>query len=167
MYIRHVMMDATKQPESLIDETGWRLLAALQADPRLSWRALGRAIGLSTPAVSERMRRMEEAGVIVGYRVALDAARLGRPLQAFLRLNAEAGAHQRVVDLCRSLPSVTECHHLSGDDGYLVRLAVADIAELEDAIARFRLLGRASTSLILSTPVTAKSLEKPRGKIAF
>lgn len=150
----------TLQSEGSLDETGWRLLAALQDDPRQSWSALGRTAGLSTPAVSERMRRMEESGLIAGYRVMLDQARLGRPLQAFMRLNAEAGAHQRVTDLCRALPAVTECHHLSGDDGYLVRLAVTDIAELEDVIARFRLFGRAATSLILSTPVAGKPLAK-------
>jgi Lrp/AsnC family leucine-responsive transcriptional regulator len=145
-----------------IDETGWRLLAALQEDPRQSWRALGRAVGQSTPAVSERMRRMEQSGIIARYRVVLDAARLGRPLQAFLRLDAEAGATQRVTDLCRALPAVTECHHLSGDDGYLIRLAVRDVAELEDVIARFRLFGRAATSLILSSPVDGKPLARPR-----
>ncbi|CAN0143672.1 unnamed protein product [Discosporangium mesarthrocarpum] len=145
-----------------LDETGWRLLGALQDDPRRSLRALGRAVGLSTPAVAERMRRMEESGVIAGFRVVLDATRLGRPLQAFLRLDAEAGAHQRVSDLCRSLPAVRECHHLSGDDGYLIRLAVADVGELEDVIARFRLVGRAATSLILSSPVADKPLAPPR-----
>jgi len=119
-------------------------------------------VGLSTPAVSERMRRMEEAGLIAGYWVVLDAARLGRPIAAFMRLDADAGTHQRVADLCRSLPAVTECHHLSGDDGYLIRLAVADVAELEDVIARFRLFGRASTSLVLSSPVAGKPLEPPR-----
>jgi Lrp/AsnC family leucine-responsive transcriptional regulator len=145
-----------------LDETGWRLLAALQDDPRRSLRALGRAVGLSTPTVAERMRRMEESGVIAGFRVVLDAARLGRPLQAFLRLDAEAGAHQRIGDLCRSLPAVRECHHLSGDDGYLIRLAVADVGELEDVIARFRLIGRAATSLILSSPVADKPFAVPR-----
>lgn len=156
-------MEATAlQMFGAVDETGWKLLMALQADPRQSWRALGRAIGLSTPAVAERMRRMEESGVIAGYLVALDAARLGRPLQAFMRLNAEAGAHQRVSDLCRSLPAVRECHHLSGDDGYLIRLAVTGVGELEDVIARFRLVGQAATSLILSSPVGAKPLTPPR-----
>ena len=145
-----------------IDETGWRLLAALQANPRLSFRALGRAVGPSTPSVADRVRRMEESGVIAGYRVALDVAQLGRPLQAFMRLSADAGSHQRVTDLCRGLAAVRECHHLSGDDGYLVRLAVTGIAELEDVIARFRLVGQAATSLILSSPVVDKSLTAPR-----
>ena len=158
-----MVMEATAlQMSGALDETGWKLLTALQADPRQSWRALGRAIGLSTPAVAERMRRMEESGLIAGYLVALDAARLGRPLQAFMRLSAGAGAHQRVTDLCRSLPAVSECHHLSGDDGYLIRLAVTGVGELEDVIARFRLVGRATTSLILSTPVAAKPLAPPR-----
>lgn len=161
---RPSVSDPGLQTSAALDETGWRLLAALQDDPRASWRALARAVGLSTPAVAERMRRLEAGGVIAGFRVVLDAARLGRPLQAFLRLAAQAGAHQRVTDLCRTLPAVRECHHLSGDDGYLIRLAVADVAELEDVIARFRLVGQASTSLILSSPVETKPLAPP-GKL--
>ena len=156
------MNDSAFQSATAIDAIGWRLLAALQADPRLSMRALGRAVGLSTPAVAERMRRMEDSGIIVGYRVALDAQRLGRPLLAVMRLDAEAGAHQRVTDLCRDLPAVRECLHLSGDDGYLIRLAVSGVAELEDVIARFRLFGRASTSLVLSAPVADKPFAAPR-----
>jgi Lrp/AsnC family leucine-responsive transcriptional regulator len=154
-------MENALQAESRVDQTDWRLLRELQADARLSFSELARRVGMSTPAVAERVRRLEEAGVITGYRTAVDRARLGRPLGAFVRLTTSATSNQRVVALCGSLDAVTECHHLTGEDCFLIRLAVASVAELEDVIARFRRFGTAHTSLVLSSPVAGKPAQIP------
>ena len=114
--------------EGLVDKTGWRLLRELQADARLSFSALARRIGMSTPAVAERVRRLEESGAIVGYQATVDRARLGRPLGAFLRLTTSATSYQRVIALCGSLDAVIECHHIKP----LHTLAEAQTTRLED-----------------------------------
>lgn len=149
------------QTESSLDQTAWRILRELQGDARLSFSELARRVGMSTPAVAERVRRLEEAGVITGYRAQLDRARLGRPLQAFLRLTTEATSNQRVVALCSSLDAVVECHHITGEDCFLIRLAVGSVGELEDVIARFRRFGAAHTALVLSSPVAGKPAQPP------
>ena len=113
--------------------------------------------------MAERVRRLEDAGAIVGYRTAVDRARLGRPLGAFLRLTTSATSYQRVIALCGSLDAVIECHHLTGEDCFLIRLAVTSVAELEDVIARFRRFGTAHTSIVLSSPVTDKPAQAPLG----
>ena len=154
-------MEETFQTESRLDQTAWRLLRELQADARLSFSELARRVGMSTPAVAERVRRLEESGAIVGYRATVDRARLGRSLGAFLRLTTSATSYQRVIALCGSLDAVIECHHITGEDCFLIRLAVTSVAELEDVIARFRRFGTAHTSVVLSSPVTEKPAAAP------
>ena len=149
------------QTESRLDQTAWRLLRELQADARLSFSELARRVGMSTPAVAERVRRLEESGAIVGYRATVDRARLGRSLGAFLRLTTSTTSYQRVIALCGSLDAVIECHHITGEDCFLIRLAVTSVAELEDVIARFRRFGTAHTSVVLSSPVTEKPAAAP------
>ncbi len=156
------MSEEAYQTESSVDQTAWRLLRELQADARLSFSALARRVGMSTPAVAERVRRLEEAGTITGYRAEVDRARLGRPLGAFLRLTTSATSYQRVIALCGSLDAVIECHHITGEDCFLIRLAVTSVNELEDVIARFRRFGTAHTSVVLSSPVTDKPAVAPQ-----
>ena len=153
--------EQTFRTESRIDQTAWRLLRELQADARLSFSALARRVGMSTPAVAERVRRLEEAGAIVGYHATVDRAHLGRPLGAYLRLTTSASSYQRVIAMCGSLDAVIECHHITGEDCFLIRLAVTSVAELEDVIARFRRFGTAHTSIVLSSPVTDKPASAP------
>ena len=155
------MKEDALQTEGRVDQTAWRLLGELQADARLSFSALARRVGMSTPAVAERVRRLEESGTIIGYQATVDRARLGRPLGAFLRLTTSAISYQRVIALCGSLDAVVECHHITGEDCFLIRLAVTSVAELEDVIARFRRFGTAHTSLVLSSPVTGKPASAP------
>ncbi len=155
------MAEETYQTESRLDQTAWRLLRELQADARLSFSELARRVGMSTPAVAERVRRLEDSGAIVGYRATVDRGRLGRPLGAFLRLTTQATSYQRVIALCGSLDAVVECHHITGEDCFLIRLAVTSVAELEDVIARFRRFGTAHTSVVLSSPVTDKPAAAP------
>jgi len=156
-----VAVEETLQTESRLDRTAWRLLHELQADARLSFSALARRVGMSTPAVAERVRRLEETGAITGYHVTVDRARLGRPLSAYLRLTTSASSYQRVIALCGSLDAVIECHHITGEDCFLIRLAVTSVTELEDVIARFRRFGTAHTSIVLSSPVAGKAASAP------
>lgn len=155
------MVEDAFRTEGRVDQTAWRLLRELQADARLSFSALARRVGMSTPAVAERVRRLEDSGAIIGYQATVDRALLGRPLGAFLRLTTSATSYQRVIALCGSLDAVIECHHITGEDCFLIRLAVTSVAELEDVISRFRRFGTAHTSVVLSSPVTDKPASAP------
>lgn len=142
--------------ESDLDAIDHRLLEVVQSDARLSFREIGRRIGMSTPAVADRIRRLEAAGIIKGYVARVDRAALGRDIGAFVRLTVSDRDFQRVAGLCRSLDAVVECHHITGEDSFIIRVAVASIADLEDIISRFRKIGRAQSSVILSSPVDGK-----------
>ncbi len=147
--------------ETLLDNVGWRVLVALQEDARVSFSALGRKVGLSAPAVAERVRRMEEAGIITGYqpRLALDA--LGRPIAALIRVSTPEEHSGRVKALARELSEVLECHHLTGSDSFIVKVAVASVAHLEAVIESFGRYGTPTTALILSSPVAGRTIAGP------
>lgn len=142
--------------EGELDSVDRRLLDVVQSDARLSFREIGRRIGMSTPAVADRIRRLEATGVIKGYTARVDRAALGREIGAFIRLTVSDRDFRRVAGLCGSLDAVVECHHITGDESFVIRVAVASIAELEDVISRFRKIGSAQSSVILSSPVDGK-----------
>jgi Lrp/AsnC family leucine-responsive transcriptional regulator len=144
-----------------LDAVGRRLLAVLQEDARLSYNALARRVGLSPPAVAERVRRMEEAGLIAGYRADVDPARAGLPVIAFLRLLCPGDRQQAVRRLAIDLPRVLECHHVTGEDCFIIKVAAPSIAALEDIVDRFREHGRTISSIALSTVVADKPIVPP------
>ncbi len=143
--------------EKLLDGVGWRILQELQQDARLSYAELGRRVGLTLPAVAERVRRMEDAGIIRGYRVRLNREKLGLPITAYIRVATEnevKGAH--LASLARELPEVLECHRITGDDSYIMRVAVTSVQHLEMILSKITIHGQPTTSIILSSPVTHK-----------
>ena len=146
----------TLQTATEIDSTDRALLAIVQDDARLSFREVARRVGMSTPAVAERLRKLETAGVITGYSAQVARAALGESIGAFLRLSASDLDFRRVTGLCGSLDAVVECHHVTGDDSFLIRVSVRSIPELEDIISRFRKIGDVRSSLVLSSPVEHK-----------
>lgn len=145
----------------LLDEKGWRILRELQLDARLSFSELGRRVGLSTPAVAERVRNLEAAGVVTGYRAELDLKRLGLPIFAMIRISAVGDVLPRITAVVRSMPEVLECHRGTGADSFIMKVAVASIAHLEALIDRLTPFGTTSTSIVLSSPVERRLLEKP------
>jgi len=150
----------------VLDEMDFRLITALQEDARLSYRALGRRVGLSQPAVADRIRRLEEAGVITGYRAGVDRGRAGLPVTAFLRLTCNGDRFQAVHRLARELPAVLECHHISGEACFMIKVADATLAGLERTIERFRAHGETASSIVLSSVVEDKpaALARTGGK---
>lgn len=135
----------------MLDDTDRHLIAALQEDARLSYRALGRRIGLSQPAVADRVRRLEEAGVITSYRGRIDRSQAGLPVTAFLRVTCTGDRFQAVHRLARELPAVLECHHVSGEACFMIKVAEVSLAGLERTIERFREHGETVSSVVLST----------------
>jgi Lrp/AsnC family leucine-responsive transcriptional regulator len=144
--------------DRLLDDTDLRLLAELQRDARLSLAELGRRVGLSAPAVGERLARLEAAGVVRGYRAELDPAALGLGLAAIARVRPAAGQLQKVADLAARTPEVTECHRVTGEDCFVMKLHLRDVEHLEEVIDRFLLFGQTTTSIVQSSPVPARGL---------
>ncbi len=152
----------TFDPERLLDKTGLALLRLLQENARTSFADLGKQVGLTAPAVAERVRRMEEAGIITGYHARVDPARLGLEIKAFIRVS-DCEPCERLVELVKTLPEVIECHMLTGSDSYILRVVVASIAHLDALIARLRPLARTmNTSIVLESPVEASHIDVQR-----
>jgi Lrp/AsnC family leucine-responsive transcriptional regulator len=139
-----------------LDATNRQLIAALQADARLSLAELGRRVGLTAPAVGERLARLEEAGVIRGYHADVDPRALGYDLGVILRIRPAARMIPKVAELAQRTPEVTECHRVTGDDCFIMRLYVRDVLHLEELIDSFVLYGQTTTSIMQSSPVPGR-----------
>ena len=150
--------DALTYEANLLDEVNLRLLRELEADGRLGMAELGRRIGMSAPAVAERVQRLERAGVIVGYRAEIDPKALGYAVSAVVRIRPAPGQLQRIPEVARETPEVAECYRITGEDCYLVRLHLRAIDDLEDVLDRFTPYGLTTTSIIHSAPVPRRGL---------
>ena len=136
-----------------LDDVDRRLLALLEEDARASAAALARRVGMSAPAVRERIARLEEAGVIRGYRLDVDPAALGLPVAAWVRIRPGPGQLPKIADLASGLPEVSECHRISGEDCFLLKVHAPSIEAMEDVLDRFLLHGQTISSFVVSTPI--------------
>lgn len=135
-----------------------RLIKEIQADSRLSLNALARRLDISTPAVSERMRKLVESGCIRRFGAVLDRKRAGWPITAFLRLHCTTDRYQSVRRLGIETPEILECHHTAGEDGFFLKITARDLQHLEDIVEQCRVLGETTTSVVLSTYAEDKPL---------
>ncbi|HER20491.1 MAG TPA: Lrp/AsnC family transcriptional regulator [Chromatiales bacterium] len=142
--------------EGELDRIGRSILATLQREGRIPFSELGRRVGLSAPSVAERVRRMEDLGLITGYRATVDRERLGWRLTAFMRVTCPGDKYQAVRRLALDLPEVIDCHHVTGEDCFFLKIAVSSVDHLEQVIDRFRAFGRTVSSVALSTTVEDK-----------
>jgi Lrp/AsnC family leucine-responsive transcriptional regulator len=140
------------------DGTDTALLRELQEDARLSLAELGRRVGLSPPAVADRLERLEEAGAIRGYRAEVDPRALGYELAIVLRIRPAPRELKKVAELAQRTPEVVECHRITGDDCYLMKAHARDVEHLEELIDRFAVYGQTTTSLVQSSPVPRRTL---------
>ena len=137
----------------ILDPTNVTLLAELQGDARLTLAELGRRVGLSSPAVAERLQRLQDAGVITGYHAAVDPRAIGYTLGAILRIRPAPRQIAKVAAIAQRTPEVVECHRITGEDCFFMRLHVRDVEQLEEVLDSFILYGQTTTSIIQSSPV--------------
>ena len=139
--------------EKLLDVTGWRLLHELQQNARLSYTELGQRVGLSLPAVAERVRKMEEAGLITGYHAEVSLARVGLPVAAMIHLKSIGGQScTYAVSQVIKIPEVLECYRVTGSDSIIVQVAVTSVDHLTRVIDQLSIYGVPTTWLVRASP---------------
>ena len=143
---------------AILDPTNLRLIEQLQTDARLSLAELGRRVGLSAPAVAERLARLEEDGTISGYRAEVDPRALGYSLSVVIRVRPAPRELKKVADLARRTPEVVECHRITGDDCYFMKAHVRDVTHMEEVIDVFAVYGQTTTSIVQSSPVPLRGV---------
>ncbi len=151
----------TFQKERDLDDVDWRLIAELQSDGRLSFKELGRRVNLSAPAVAERVRRLEETGVVTGYRAQIDAPRAGFPLLAFVQMRCSFGKCLLKTSASDDYPEIVEIHKLSGDHCTMVKVRAASLAHMEGLFERLGQHGELRSSVVLSTQYEGRPVEPP------
>ncbi len=147
--------------KTALDPVNLRLLDELSRNPRITMSELARRLGMSPPAVTDRVQRLEAGGIITGYRVDLDPRALGWPVAAFVRIRPGPGQLTRIAELAQKTPEVVECHRITGEDCFLMKVYVTEIDKLEDVLDRFLMFGQTTSSIVQSSPVPARSLPLP------
>ena len=144
--------------KAALDDVNRQILTVLAADPRISTSELARRVGLSAPTVRERVTGLTEAGVIRGFSLDVDPAAIGLPVAAWVRIRPGPGQLPRIADLAERTPEVSECHRVSGEDCFLMKVHAATIADLEPVLDRFLAHGHTTSSFIVSTPVPPRAV---------
>lgn len=139
-----------------------QILDLLADDPRISVSELARRVGMSAPATRERIQRMEEAGVIQGCRLEIDSAALGYPIAAFIRVRPMPGKLPKIAELAASLPQVVECHRITGEDCFILKIGLDSLDSLDVILDQFLVYGQTTTSIVQSTPVAPRHLPLPQ-----
>jgi Lrp/AsnC family leucine-responsive transcriptional regulator len=143
---------------AVLDAVDHQIITELVADGRLPVAELGRRVSLSAPATAERVRRLEQAGVITGYRAEVNPRALGYPLAAIVRVRPSAGQLRKIADLAAEIPQISECHRITGEDCFYIKLHLRSIEELPELLDRFLLFGQTTTSIVNDSPIPARAL---------
>ncbi len=143
----------------MIDEIDRNLLKELQLDARTSYAELGRRVGLTTPAVIERVHKLEDAGIITGYRAEIDTSKVGLPITAFIRMSISGVDYSHIIEVAEGSTEVLECHRGTGGDSFIMKIAVRSVEHLQEVIDRLTPYGITTTTIVLSSPVKSRVLE--------
>jgi Lrp/AsnC family leucine-responsive transcriptional regulator len=144
-----------------LDDVDRRLLIELTRDPRLSKSALARRTGLSTPTASSRVARLERLGVIRGYRLDVDPAALGFAVMAWVRVRPGPGQLPKITELADRTPEIGECHRITGEDCFIMRVHAPSLQAMEQILDKFLLHGQTTSAITVSSPVPVRPLPIP------
>ena len=147
----------------LQDHKNLALLRLLEKNPRAPISHLARRIGMSDPAVKERILRLEEAGILAGFRLELNPKELGYNVAAFVRVRPLPGHLNKIAELAQAIPEVTECHRITGEDCFILKVFLKEISNLDRVLDKFLAHGQTTTSIIQSSPVPPRGLPLPAG----
>ncbi|MGZ0231516.1 Lrp/AsnC family transcriptional regulator [Streptomyces sp. CPS1] len=143
-----------------LDAIDWRILDVLQRDGRISFADLARTVSMSASAVTERVRRLEEAGVISGYAAVVDPDKVGLAIMAFVRLRYPNSNYKPFHDLVEAMPEILEAHHVTGDDCFVIKVAARSMRHLEEISGRIGGLGSVTTSVVYSSPLPRRPVSE-------
>jgi len=143
----------------MTDEIDRKILGLLQDDARISYAELGRRVGLTTPAVIERVRKLEDGGIITGYRAGIDTAKVGLPITAFIRMSITGVDYSHIIKVAQGSKEVLECHRGTGGDSFIMKVAVSSVEHLQEMIDRLTPYGITTTTIVLSSPVKQRAVE--------
>ncbi|MFI4970270.1 MAG: Lrp/AsnC family transcriptional regulator [Lysobacterales bacterium] len=149
------------KPSALLDATNLAVLRLLLDEPRMAMSELARRVGMSAPAVTERVQRLHEAGVIRGARLDVDQAALGLGVTAFVRVRPMPGQLQAVAELARGTPEIVECHRVTGEDCFVMKVLVGRVELLEGVLDEILKYGNTTSSIVQSTPVPLRAPPLP------
>jgi len=155
------MTDMPQISSLVSDPRNLELLKALQEDPRQPVSKLAERIGMSAPAVKERLARLEETGVVRGYRVDLDPKALGWPITAYVRVRPAPGQLSKIAELAQKMAQVVECHRVTGEDCFILKVYLDALEHLDLILDRFLRYGQTTTSIVQSTPVPLRAPPLP------
>jgi Lrp/AsnC family leucine-responsive transcriptional regulator len=169
-YIERIMIESrrnskqkgamTLQNKRQLDSVGWQLLKLLQENARLSFRQIGETIGLTAPAVAERVRRLEEAGILAGYHAQIDPVKVGLPILALVHLNTNSQQSSRFRKMVPDMLEIVECYCVTGNESYILKVAVTSVQHLEHLLFELGNFGEVRTSLVLSTQVARRIIDE-------
>lgn len=142
----------------VLDDINRRILTQLVSNPRIAMSALGRAVGMSSPAVTERVQRLEQLGVITGYSVIVDPVALGYSVTAFTRIKPTPGQIQKIIQIVATIPEISECHRITGEDCFLMKIHARTIQDIERILDQVALYGQTVTSIVQSSPIVPRAL---------
>jgi Lrp/AsnC family leucine-responsive transcriptional regulator len=145
-----------------LDHIDWQILELLQENARLSYAEIGRRVGLSLPAAAERVRRLEETGIIEGYHTQINPEKLGLSVTAFIRVSVPVEKYPQFTALVRNLAEVLECHHVTGVEAFVMRVVVTSISHLESLVTQLSQYGQTTTSIVMSSPLIRRVLKSPQ-----
>ena len=141
-----------------MDATDKQILALLERNARMSVKEIAASISLTPPAVSQRIRRLEQEGIIEGYTTVINLAGIGRSIRALISLSVPPASREEFLQLVQQQKAVLQCHHVTGEYSYILSVATHDMESLERLINRFQKIGQTSTQIILSSTDTRVEL---------
>jgi Lrp/AsnC family leucine-responsive transcriptional regulator len=151
----------SKSRDTRLDDIDRQILMELQSEARIAFAELGRRVGLSTPAVIDRVHRLEDTGVILGYRAQVDNAKIGLPVRAFVKVTVAGDKLFQFASAASRIPEVLECHRVTGAESYILQITVEDAAHIERVIDAMMPYVATNTSLVLASPVQSRALVPP------
>ncbi|WNZ25785.1 Lrp/AsnC family transcriptional regulator [Leptolyngbya sp. NK1-12] len=143
-----------------LDEVDWEILSILQVEARISFKELGQRIKLTGTAIAERVRKLEDEGIIEGYSIKLNREKIGLPVMAFFKLRVRVEHCQKLREMAIALPEIIEAHRVVGNEYYLLKAVLPSMQHLEALMEKFLQLGSVEVSIVLSTPVANKSIQQ-------
>jgi Lrp/AsnC family leucine-responsive transcriptional regulator len=141
-----------------MDITDYKILDILQKDGRVSMKNLGEEVGLTSPAVSERVKRLEESGIIKGYKAIVDPDKVDKSIKAFVSVSIPSHNYKKFMAHAPENSNIVEAHHVTGGDSIILKVLVENMAELEEVIDDLKAYGDTQTNLILSSPIENKPI---------